>query len=58
MSENPIQHVVPDELAVETPIFISYLEQFGLPTDNIIASTEERNVISSNLPTLSGAENF
>ncbi|MCK4517611.1 hypothetical protein KAT92_02460 [Candidatus Babeliales bacterium] len=38
------------ELAADTNIFASFLEQFGLPTDNIIATTEERNVVSTNLP--------
>jgi len=38
------------ELVAETKVFQSYLEQFGLPTDNIIATTEERKVIGSNLP--------
>lgn len=38
------------ELAADTNIFASFLEQFGLPTDNIIATTEERSVVSTNLP--------
>lgn len=53
-SINPdsIQVVDPNYLAVETPIFISYLKQFGLPTNNIIASNYERSVIANNLPSL------
>lgn len=43
------------ELAADTNIFASFLEQFGLPTDNIIATTEERNVVSTNLPTFLNA---
>ena len=38
------------ELAAETEIFTSYLEQLGLPTDNIIATTDERKIIADNLP--------
>jgi len=39
-----------NELAADTNIFASFLEQFGLPTENIIATTEERNVVATNLP--------
>lgn len=38
------------ELAAKTEVFTSYLEQLGLPTDNIIATTNERKVIADNLP--------
>ena len=38
------------ELAAETKVFASYLEYYGLPTDNVIASTEERRVVGTNLP--------
>lgn len=50
MDEQSLQPIDSTKLAVETLIFVSYLEQFGLPTDNIIASTDERNVVASNLP--------
>ena len=50
MSEYPLQKVEPKELAVETTVFAHYLEQFGLPTDNVIATTEERRVVTINLP--------
>ena len=40
------------DLAADTAVFASYLQQFGLPTDNIIASTEERAVVAANLPGL------
>lgn len=38
------------ELAADTSIFTNYLSQFGLPTDNIIASTDQRLIVSNNLP--------
>ena len=34
----------------ETRVFTTYLEQFGLPTDNIIAPTDQREIIAGNLP--------
>jgi hypothetical protein len=37
-------------LAAETNVYTSYLSQVGLPTDNIIATTEERSVVATNLP--------
>jgi len=43
------------ELAAETKVFKSYLEQFGLPTDNVIATTEERRIVGSNLADFLGA---
>lgn len=50
---NQIQNrVSSNELAADTNTFLSYLNGYGLPTDNIIASTEERAVIGKNLPTL------
>jgi len=50
MPDNLPQRVEPKSLAVETVVFKEYLSQFGLPTDNIIASSEERRIIASNLP--------
>jgi hypothetical protein len=41
------QHAM--ELAADTAVFSGYLQDFGLPTDNIIATTEERRVLSANL---------
>lgn len=38
------------ELAADTATFTSFLQQFGLPTDNIIATTDEREVVAANLP--------
>lgn len=55
MSEHSIQRVNPNELAAETNIFVKYLEELGLPTENIIASTEERQIISSNLTSFIGS---
>ena len=43
--------ITPSDLAAETNVFTSYLAQFGLPTDNIIATTEERSIVAMNLPT-------
>jgi hypothetical protein len=50
MSDYPIQKVEPKELAVETTVFSQYLRQFGLPTNNVIATTEERRIVTINLP--------
>jgi hypothetical protein len=41
--------ISPSELAAETNIYTAYLAQVGLPTDNIIATTEERSVVTTNL---------
>ena len=49
MIENLPQKRQTTELAADTAIFSAYLEQFGLPTDNVIASTEERRVVAGNL---------
>lgn len=50
MDEQSIQRINPSDLAAETSVFVSYLQQFDLPTDNIIAYTDERTIIASNLP--------
>jgi hypothetical protein len=39
------------DLAADTSVFTAYLEQFGLPTENVIATTKERGIVGSNLPT-------
>jgi hypothetical protein len=49
VNEQSIQLIMPSDLAAETSVFVSYLEQFNLPTDNIIASTDERSIVASNL---------
>jgi len=38
------------DLAAETTRFQSYLAHYGLPAENIIASTDERRVVGENLP--------
>lgn len=38
------------DLAAETIKFQSYLAHYGLPTENIIASTDERRIVGENLP--------
>lgn len=38
------------ELAADTDVFLRYLDNMNLPMDNVIASTEERNVLAANLP--------
>lgn len=50
MSENlpAIQNA--QELAADTRAFTRYLQGLGLPTDNIIASSDERDIIASSLP--------
>jgi hypothetical protein len=50
MSDSPIEPAKTLQLAAESSVFAEYLAQFGLPIDNIIATTEERGVISANLP--------
>tara|TARA_B110001469_G_C9623021_1_gene310705 strand:- start:5 stop:1441 length:1437 start_codon:yes stop_codon:yes gene_type:complete len=44
-----LQVIQPSDLAAETNVYTQYLAQVGLPTENIIASTEERTVVASNL---------
>jgi hypothetical protein len=51
MSDAPLQKISGNELAVNTNLFTNYLQQLNLPTDNIIASTKERNLVAINLPT-------
>ena len=54
MKENDVTNeLIPKkafDLAADTTTFTSFLQQFGLPTDNIIATTEEREVVAANLP--------
>jgi hypothetical protein len=38
------------ELAASTTVFAGYLRTLGLPTDNIIATTDEREIVATNLP--------
>jgi hypothetical protein len=40
----------PRDLAADTTVYTNYLAQVGLPTDNIIATTEERSIVAGNLP--------
>jgi hypothetical protein len=49
-NKGSIESLKPAQLAAESIVFVAYLEQFGLPTENIIATTEERGVIAANLP--------
>ena len=49
-SETSLQPITPSDLAAETNVYTSYLAQVGLPIDNIIATTEERGVVATNLP--------
>ncbi len=37
-------------LAVDSSTFSNYLQSLGLPTENIIASSEQRQVVAQNLP--------
>lgn len=52
MSSQQLTRVDSKELAAETAVFTAYLQQFGLPVDNIIATTPERSIIAANLPVL------
>ncbi|MFT6240910.1 MAG: hypothetical protein ACJAQT_003003 [Akkermansiaceae bacterium] len=45
-----LTRITPSDLAAETNVYTSYLAQVGLPTDNIIATTEERSIVATNLP--------
>lgn len=38
------------ELTADTNIFKAYLAQLGLPADNVIANTEERDLVARNFP--------
>lgn len=51
MSNNTtaLTRITPTDLAAETNVYTSYLAQVGLPTDNIIATTEERSIVATNL---------
>lgn len=48
--DTSLQPITPSDLAAETNVYTTYLAQVGLPTDNIIATTEERAVVTTNLP--------
>ena len=37
-------------LAADTTVFTAFLEGFGLPSDNVIATDSERRVIAQNSP--------
>ena len=51
MSEiNELRLIGPRELTAETNTFTTYLSQLGLPTDNVIATTDERDLVATNLP--------
>ena len=50
VSESNIEISKQTQLAVESNIFLNYLENLSLPTDNIIATTEERDIIANNNP--------
>lgn len=52
MHSQTLVRVESTELAAETAVFTTYLQQLGLPVDNIIASTPERAIIAGNLPIL------
>lgn len=51
MIDNTLVPSESQELAADTAIFSGYLEKFGLPTENIIATTDERKIVGQNLPT-------
>lgn len=50
MSEISIAQSKSHDLAAETNKFQAYLAYYDLPTENIIASTDERRVVGENLP--------
>lgn len=50
MESNSIEKISSSDLATEIQVFTSYLEQFGLPVNNVIASTDQRHIIGQNIP--------
>lgn len=50
MSNGHITPVKAADLAAETPVYIRFLSQHGLPTDNVIAPDGERAIIATNIP--------
>ena len=49
----PTEIIVPPSaelLAADTTVFSEFLSTFGLPSDNVIATDDERRVIAQNLP--------
>ncbi|HEX7185578.1 MAG TPA: hypothetical protein VF756_27385 [Thermoanaerobaculia bacterium] len=50
MTDDVIAPSKSHDLAAETNAFQNYLAHYGLPTENIIASTEERRIVGENLP--------
>ncbi len=50
VDDSSLVPISPSDLAAETNVYTAYLAQVGLPTDNIIATTEERAVVATNLP--------
>jgi len=50
MSENEIVVKGANELVVDSSKFESFLKGLSLPTDNVIANTEERKIVGENLP--------
>jgi hypothetical protein len=55
MDTTSLQPIDAKDLAVETNTFERYLQQLGLPTTNVIASTTERHVVASNLQSFMAA---
>lgn len=47
---NELRKIEPRDLTAETNTFTTYLSQLGLPTDNVIATTDERDLVATNLP--------
>lgn len=43
------------DLAAESTVFQEYLAAYGLPIDNVIASTDQRAIVASNLPSFLGS---
>lgn len=49
-AQNALTTIDARDLAADTNVYSAYLTQMGLPTDNIIATTEERLIVAGNLP--------
>lgn len=55
MNSGALVNTARTDLAVDTSTFSTYLESLGLPTQNIIASSDQRRVVAQNLPSFIAA---
>lgn len=55
MTDNKLKPKGANELVGESTEFQDFLQNLSLPTDNVIATTEERRIIGENLPAFIGS---